>query len=177
MAFRKKSMAELHRLSVSDFKSADKLPIVVVLDQVRSQNNVGSVFRTADAFRIKEMYLCGFTPTPPHRDIRKTALGAEEAIAWHYEKETVDAVKQLQAKGYTVLAVEQTHDSQTLQDWQPGGPVALVFGNEVQGVADEVLAIVDGCLEIPQEGTKHSLNIAVSAGVVLWEAYKKLSSS
>ena len=170
-------MAELQRLSVTDFKAADKLPVAIVLDQVRSANNVGSVFRTADAFRVKELYLCGFSPTPPHRDIRKTALGAEEAVSWQYVKETAIAVKQLKDLGFTVWAVEQTHGSVALQDWQPAGPVAFVFGHEVQGVADEVLALVDGCIEIPQEGTKHSLNISVSAGVVLWEAYRKLGPS
>lgn len=177
MGFRKKSMAELQRLSVTDFKSVDKLPVAVVLDQVRSANNVGSVFRTADAFRVQALYLCGFSPTPPHRDIRKTALGAEEAVSWQYVQATVTAVKQLKDAGYKVWGVEQTHGSVPLQDWQPKGPVAFVLGNEVQGVADEVLALVDGCIEIPQEGTKHSLNIAVSAGIVLWEAYRKLGSS
>lgn len=177
MGFRKKSMAELQRLSVTDFKSVDKLPVAVVLDQVRSANNVGSVFRTADAFRVQALYLCGFSPKPPHRDIRKTALGAEEAVSWQYVQATVTAVKQLKDAGYKVWGVEQTHGSVPLQDWQPKGPVAFVLGNEVQGVADEVLALVDGCIEIPQEGTKHSLNIAVSAGIVLWEAYRKLGSS
>lgn len=174
MRFLKKSMAELERLNVDEFKAADKLPLVVILDHIRSQNNVGSVFRTADAFRIQHLYLCGFTPTPPHRDIRKTALGAEESVPWTYWQSTPEAVQRLQAQGYKIYAVEQAHHSVALQDWQPSGSTALVMGNEVQGVSDEVLAMVDGCIEIPQEGTKHSLNISVSAGLVVWEAYRKL---
>lgn len=168
-------MAELQRLDTIQYKAADKSPVVVVLDQIRSQHNVGAVFRTADAFRISHIYLCGFTPTPPHRDIHKTALGAEDAVPWTYEKQTVDAIRSLKAAGYSIYAVEQVHHSVSLLEWALNPPVALVLGNEVNGVTDEVLALVDGCIEIPQAGTKHSLNIATSAGIVLWEAYRQLS--
>lgn len=174
MAFLKKSMAELQRLDAMQYKAADKSPIVVVLDQIRSQHNVGAVFRTADAFRVSHVYLCGFTPTPPHRDIHKTALGAEDAVPWTYVEQTSEAVRALKAEGYKVYAVEQVHNSESLLEWVLTPPVALVLGNEVQGVADEVLALVDGCIEIPQAGTKHSLNIGTSAGIVLWEAYRQL---
>ncbi|HTE23460.1 RNA methyltransferase [Flavitalea sp.] len=168
---RKLTMDELNRKSVSQFKDSDKIPIVVVMDNIRSMHNVGSVFRTADAFLIERMYLCGYTPQPPHRDIQKTALGATETVKWDYFAETVEAVTQLKSLGYLVYAIEQAHQSVPLHSFSPGGDqkLAVVFGNEVTGVADEVLVLCHGCLEIPQLGMKHSLNISVAAGIVLWE--------
>jgi tRNA G18 (ribose-2'-O)-methylase SpoU len=163
-------MEELQRKSVSDFHASEKNRIVLVLDNVRSMHNVGSVFRSADAFLIEGIRLCGYTPQPPHRDIQKTALGATETVHWNYVPTTLEAVQTLKAEGYRIFAVEQAEGSVFLQSfsWQ-GDPVALVLGNEVEGVSDEVLAHCDGCLEIPQMGSKHSLNISVSAGIVLWE--------
>jgi 23S rRNA (guanosine2251-2'-O)-methyltransferase len=164
-------MEELNRKSVSQFQDSDKIPIVVVMDNIRSMHNVGSVFRTADAFLIERIYLCGYTPQPPHRDIQKTALGATETVKWDYVEQTTEAIIQLKSLGYVVYAVEQAHLSIPLHSFSPDGDqkVAVVFGNEVTGVADEVLALCDGCLEIPQLGMKHSLNISVAAGIVLWE--------
>jgi tRNA G18 (ribose-2'-O)-methylase SpoU len=173
--FRKLSMDELGRKSVNEFRTAEKTPVVVALDNVRSMHNVGSVFRTADAFLVEAILLCGYTPRPPHRDIQKTALGATETVKWEYASDIIPAIEQLRASGYLICAVEQAEGSNLLQDWDPpaGKPVALVFGNEVEGVQDEVLALCDHCIEIPQSGMKHSLNISVAAGVVLWEIYKK----
>jgi tRNA G18 (ribose-2'-O)-methylase SpoU len=164
-------MEELDRLSVSDMQQAAKHPLVLVLDDVRSMHNVGSAFRTADAFAVTSICLCGYTPNPPHRDIHKTALGATETVHWQHFSHTVDAVKTLKAQGYKIYAVEQSHNSTLLQDvrWDRRTPVALVFGNEVNGVSDEVMALADACIEIPQWGTKHSLNISVTVGVVLWQ--------
>ncbi len=160
-----------------EYKKASKLPVVVVLDNVRSTHNVGSVFRTADAFRIGKIILCGITATPPHKDIHKTALGATESVEWSYSESTVDAVRSLKEEGYTIVAVEQTDESVFLDDFQPGGSsrLALIFGHEVSGVQESVLPLVDSCIEIPQSGTKHSLNISVSAGIVLWDISGKLS--
>ncbi len=171
----KKSMPELERKSVDEFKQSEKIPVVVVLDDVRSMNNVGSVFRTADSFLVSEICLCGYTPTPPHRDIQKTALGATETVAWKHFGTTLQAVEELKQKGYHVSSVEQVHGSTMLNELQiePGTKYALVFGNEVNGVHNEVIAISDGVIEIPQLGSKHSLNISVSAGIVLWEFSKK----
>ncbi|RYY17180.1 MAG: TrmH family RNA methyltransferase [Chitinophagaceae bacterium] len=168
---RKLTMEELNRKSVGQFKDSDKIPIVVVLDNIRSMHNVGSVFRTSDAFLIERMFLCGYTPQPPHRDIQKTALGATETVKWDYVEQTVEAVTQLKSLGYLVYAVEQAHKSIPLHSFNlaPEQRMAIVFGNEVTGVADEVLTICDGCIEIPQLGMKHSLNISVAAGIVLWE--------
>ena len=162
---RKLSLDELNRLSVGTFRASEKFPVVVVLDNIRSLNNVGSFFRTADAFRI-----CGYTPTPPHREITRSALGAELAVSWEKYEKTSDALHELKAQGYTVLAVEQAEGSQLLHrfDVEKTKRYALVFGNEVEGVADELIPQVDGCIEIPQFGTKHSFNVAVSAGIVLW---------
>ena len=167
---RKLGMDELNRLSVNEFRQSEKTPIVVVLDNIRSMHNVGSVFRTADAFLVQGIYLCGFTPQPPHRDIHKTALGATETVAWKYFATTAAAVVALREAGYTVFAVEQTEGSVPLQEvCSRSAPLAVVFGNEVEGVGAEALAICDGAIEIPQWGMKHSLNISVAAGIVLWE--------
>ena len=168
---RKLSMDELGRKSLTEFKSAQKQPIVVILDNIRSMHNVGSVFRTADGFLLEGIILCGFTPQPPHRDIQKTALGATESVDWWYVQNTLDAVNDLKSKGYKVYAVEQAQGSISLEKFSGmnNAPVALVFGNEVEGVATEVIAACDGCIEIPQEGMKHSFNISVAAGIVLWE--------
>ncbi len=169
-------MDELHRISVEEFKAADKLPLTVVLDNVRSQNNIGSVFRTSDAFRVERICLCGICSTPPHRDIHKTALGAEESVAWSYHEETADCIQALKAEGYKIYAVEQVDDSIKL-DALPeslGQKVAVVFGNEVEGVQEELLPLCDGSIEIPQQGTKHSLNISCAAAIVLWELWQRL---
>lgn len=164
-------MDELNRKSVSAFKESDKIPVIVVLDNIRSMHNVGSVFRTADAFLLQGIYLCGYTPQPPHRDINKTALGATETVAWKYFATTQEAVQALRADGYQLWAVEQVENSVALNDVDANQPVplAVVFGNEVSGVDAEVIRLCDGCIEIPQLGMKHSLNISVAAGIVLWE--------
>ena len=168
---RKLSMDELNRKSVHEFKEAEKMPVVVVLDNIRSMHNVGSVFRTADAFLLRGIYLCGYTPQPPHRDIHKTALGATETVEWKYAETTVEAVQRLKADGYQVYAIEQVQNSIPLHqfDLNQHSQVAVVFGNEVSGVDQEVIKLCDGCIEIPQLGMKHSLNISVAAGIVLWE--------
>ncbi|AMD85622.1 SpoU rRNA Methylase family protein [Capnocytophaga haemolytica] len=173
---RKLANSELHRLDVQHFKSAPKTPLVVVLDNVRSLNNVGSVFRTADAFRIEKLVLCGITATPPNKEIHKTALGAEESVAWEYAPDTLSAVRALQSTGVCAIAVEQAEGATMLTDLhlERGKTYALVFGNEVKGVAQEVVSACDNTVEIPQYGTKHSLNVAVSAGVVIWECFKQL---
>ena len=167
-------MEELGRKSVEDFKLADKKPLVVVIDHIRSMHNVGSVFRTADAFLISGICLCGFTPQPPHRDIHKTALGATDSVDWLYYENPVDAVLALKERGYKVLAIEQTEGSIMLDAYEHKHvPTAFVFGNEVDGVSDEVIQVCDGVIEIPQWGMKHSLNISVAAAVVLWEFVRK----
>ena len=163
-------MDELNRKSVDDFKLADKKPVIVVLDNIRSMHNVGSVFRTSDAFLVEAICLCGYTPQPPHRDINKTALGATETVDWLFFEKTTDAVKALKEKGYKVYAIEQVENSISLQKFPSNNEsIAVVFGNEVEGVDDEVLKLVDGSIEIPQLGMKHSLNISVAAGIVLWK--------
>ena len=161
---------EMQRLSVDEFKEAEKLPLVVVLDDVRSMYNVGSVFRTGDAFRIEAVYLCGITSTPPGTEIHKTALGAEDSVDWHYFKTADDAVAALREKGYIIYAVEQAHGSTMLQSFIPkvGVRYAVVLGNEVKGVHQSVIDASDGCLEIPQYGTKHSMNVSVTAGIIIW---------
>jgi tRNA G18 (ribose-2'-O)-methylase SpoU len=168
---RKLGMDELDRKSVNAFRESEKTPIVVVLDNIRSMHNVGSVFRTADAFLIQSICLCGYTPQPPHRDIHKTALGATETVEWKYFASAAEAVRELHATGFTVYAVEQTEGSVSLPDLAGrfSGPLAVVFGNEVSGVSEEALALCDGGIEIPQWGMKHSLNISIAAGIVLWE--------
>ncbi|PID93102.1 MAG: RNA methyltransferase [Bacteroidetes bacterium] len=174
---RKRLNEELGRLSVEDFRHAEKLPLVIVLDNVRSQNNIGSVFRTADAFRVEALYLCGITAIPPHREIHKTALGATESVSWSYREETLSLLTELKARGYVLYAVEQAEGSLKLEELKPktGEKMALVFGHEIRGVDQEVVDACDYALEIPQFGTKHSLNIAVAAGIVVWEAFRSLS--
>jgi 23S rRNA (guanosine2251-2'-O)-methyltransferase len=171
---RKLGMDELHRLSVNEFRESEKMPVIVVLDNIRSMHNVGSVFRTADAFLVRGIYLCGYTPQPPHRDIHKTALGATETVDWKYFGSAVEAVSALRDAGYGVFAVEQTVGSVALQVFCSlhAGPLAVVFGNEVDGVSEAALALCDGAIEIPQWGMKHSLNISVAAGIVLWEVVR-----
>ena len=171
---RKLSMDELGRKSVEEFRHADKNKIIVVLDNIRSMHNVGSVFRTSDAFLIEAICLCGYTPQPPHRDIHKTALGATETVDWIHFATTAEAVLQLKERGYKILAVEQAEGSISLEKFPVmNEPIAVIFGNEVEGVDDGLLPLCDGCIEIPQLGMKHSLNISVAAGIVLW----KLSES
>jgi 23S rRNA (guanosine2251-2'-O)-methyltransferase len=169
-------MEELNRLSVADFKSTQKFPLTLVLDNVRSLHNVGSAFRTADAFAIEKIWLCGITGRPPQREITKTALGSTESVVWEYAATTIEAIAQLKAAGYVVVAVEQTDQSQDLTGFEPvaNQPYALIMGNEVFGVDDEVLALCDAAVEIPQFGTKHSLNVSVAAGVVLWDFISKM---
>ena len=163
----KKSMIELHRLGVEDYKKVEKLPITVVLDNVRSEMNVGSVFRTADAFLIERIMLCGITPQPPKPEIHKTALGAEESVEWQFYPNTLLAINQLKQEGYTICSIEQVHDSVSLEQY-------VVMGNEVKGVSQEVVDASDHCIEIPQHGTKHSLNISCCAAIVMWKFYSDL---
>jgi len=166
----KLSMDELNRKSVAEFKIAEKNPVIVVLDNIRSMHNVGSVFRTADAFLMEAIFLCGYTPQPPHRDINKTALGATETVDWMYFASTLEAIKVLKQKGYKIFAIEQVEGSISLENFsQPNEKLAVIFGNEVTGVDADLLPLCDGCIEIPQWGMKHSLNISVAAGIVLWE--------
>ena len=168
-------MEELNRLSVEDFKITEKNKFCLVLDDIRSMNNVGSVFRTADAFLVEKIYLCGITATPPHREIEKTALGSTESVAWEYAENVLDLLKILQENGYVVMAVEQVENSLKLNDFKPDSDkkYAFVFGNEVFGVNQDVVEHADFCLEIPQFGTKHSLNISVTAGIVCWDFVSK----
>lgn len=172
---RKLKVTEMDRLNVEGFRSASKFPLVVVLDHVRSLYNVGSMFRTADAFRLAGLCLCGITATPPHTEIHKTALGAEESMDWKYFGRTEDAVTWLKRQGYTVLAVEQCEGSTMLQDFrtEEGKKYAIVLGNEVKGVQQAVVNMCDGCLEIPQYGTKHSMNVSVTAGMVIWTIFAR----
>lgn len=169
-------MQELNRLSVSDFKDAPKIPVVVVLDNIRSQHNIGSVFRTADAFRIEAIHLCGITATPPNREIQKSALGATESVTWAYFDKTSDSVNSLKAQGFTIISIEQASGSIMLDNFTPEASekYALIYGNEVHGVENEIINLSDICLEIPQKGTKHSLNVSVAAGIVIWDFYNKL---
>lgn len=166
----------MNRLSVEQFKEADKLPLIVVLDDVRSMHNVGSVFRTSDAFRLEAVYLCGITSTPPSTEIHKTALGAEDSVEWKYFTDALEAVRELQSKDYEVYAVEQAEGSTMLQNFHPviDKKYAVIFGNEVKGVHQEVIDISDGCLEIPQYGTKHSMNVSVTAGIIIWHFQESL---
>ena len=174
---RKLSLNELNRLSVEEFKKAQKFPIVVVLDNVRSLNNVGSIFRTADALCLQEVILCGITATPPHNEIHKTALGAEESMDWRYVELTETIIEELKKQGFEICSVEQAENSTPLQCFKmdPSKKYAFVFGNEVKGVKQSVIDLSDRCIEIPQFGTKHSFNVSVSAGIVLWEAAKQLA--
>ena len=166
-------MAELNRKSVEEFQAAPKLPIIVVLENVRSAYNVGSVFRTADAFLLEAVYLCGYTAFPPHKEIRKTALGADETVCCKHFKKTTEALEDLRHQGYQIFSVEQAENSQALQDFAAEEKIAVVFGNEVTGVEQSTIALTDGCIEIPQLGMKHSLNVSVAAGVVLWELVRR----
>lgn len=168
---RKLKITELNRISPEEFKKVEKLPLIVVLDQIRSLHNVGSVFRTSDAFLVEAIYLCGITAIPPQPEIHKTALGAENTVDWKYFKNTEEAVSQLKKKGYEVWAVEQVESSVLLQEFKPDASkkYAIIMGNEVKGVQQEVVNKCDGCIEIPQFGTKHSLNVSVTAGILIWE--------
>ena len=174
---RKMPNEELDRLSITEFKQSKKIPVVVVLDNVRSQNNIGSVFRTADAFRLESIILCGITSKPPHREIHKTALGATESVHWEYQEETSQVIKELKAGGYQILAVEQAENSVSLEQLRlvHDQKYALVFGHEIRGVDQKVVDMCDQCVEIPQYGTKHSLNISVAAGIVIWDVFKQFS--
>lgn len=166
---RKLKLKELNRVSVVEYKQQDKTPIIVILDNIRSLNNVGSFFRTSDAFNIEAIYLCGITATPPHREIQKTALGATDSVDWFYNENTLEVVDVLQSKGVKVYAIEQAENTISLENFDyDNEPIALVFGNEVKGVEQKVIDAADGCIEIPQFGTKHSLNVSISYGVVVW---------
>ncbi len=172
---RKLSLAELGRMNTEEHKKARKIPVVVVLDNVRSQHNIGSIFRTADAFRLKAVYLCGISATPPNREMNKTALGATESVDWKYFENTKDALLELKKKNFNVCAIEQTDGSIPLSnfDFNSFDGLGIVFGNEVDGVSQEIVDFADTCIEIPQYGTKHSLNVAVSAGIIIWDVFNK----
>lgn len=173
---RKLKNEELNRLSIDDFRKTEKHQIVLILDNVRSRNNIGSAFRTGDAFLIKEILLCGITAKPPHREIHKTALGATDSVSWSYYESTIEAVKEIKKKGFTVVAVEQADEKIMLQSYKPktDEKLAFVFGNEIRGVSDDVVQLSDSVIELPQYGTKHSLNISVSIGIVLWDVINKM---
>ncbi len=179
MKKRKLKNSELDRKSIEQFKNADKTPIIVILDNVRSLNNIGSVFRTADAFLIEKIYLCGITAQPPHKDIQKTALGATESVNWEYVEDTLSLVESLKDDAIKVFSIEQAEDAIMLNDFEPvkGETCAVVFGNEVKGVQQKVVSASDGVIEIPQLGSKHSLNISVSTGVVLWDLFSKIKKT
>lgn len=172
---RKLKNEELDRLSVEEYKSAEKSNLILILDNIRSLNNIGSVFRTADAFRIQKIFLCGITAKPPHRDIQKTALGATDSVEWAYEKETKDVLEKLKSKGVNILSIEQADKSCMLQDYKfnPNKTYAMVFGHEVQGVQQSIIDKSDAVIEIPQFGTKHSVNISVSVGICCWQYFAK----
>jgi 23S rRNA (guanosine2251-2'-O)-methyltransferase len=174
---KKLKLEELGRISITEFKDAEKLPVCILLDNVRSLHNVGSTFRTADAFRIEKIFLTGITGTPPHREIQKSALGATESVVWEYTENSAEAVKSIKASGYEIIIIEQTTTSKSVHSFTPmsGKKYCLVFGNEVDGVSDDVIALGDQALEIPQVGTKHSLNISVCLGIVAWEFFRKLN--
>ena len=172
---RKLKNEELNRLTIDEFRKADKIPIVLVLDDIRSLNNVGSAFRTADAFLLEKIYLCGITGRPPHREINKTALGATESMNWEYHESSTKVVNDLKKNGYTIVVVEQVDEGSSLQDYFPAqSKLALVFGNEISGVREDLLSMADAIIEIPQSGTKHSLNVSVSIGIVIWDLLSKL---
>ena len=174
---RKLENRELERKSVGDFKEATKTPLIIVLDDIRSLHNIGSVFRTADAFLIEKIYLCGITAIPPNKEIHKTALGATETVAWEYQKDILATINTLKKEGVSVFAIEQVENAIFLQDFsvEPNKKYALIFGNEVYGVAQKAIELCDGTIEIPQLGTKHSLNISVSAGIVVWDLFRKIN--
>ena len=171
--------SELNRLSVEEFKTEEKTPLIVILDNIRSLSNIGSVFRTSDAFRIEKIYLCGYTAQPPHREIQKTAIGATKSVIWEHREDVFSLIKELQKENTEVYAIEQTKDSIMLDDFTPNKSkkTALIYGNEVEGVQQEAIDLCDGVIEIPQIGTKHSLNISVSNGVVLWDLFTKLKKN
>jgi tRNA G18 (ribose-2'-O)-methylase SpoU len=173
---RKLKNSELNRKSVTEFKSATKTPIIIILDNIRSSNNVGSVFRSSDAFLIEKIYLCGITATPPNKDIQRTALGATDSVEWEYQKDALTVVQQLQADGVYVASIEQAENAVMLDKFTPknGQKIAIVMGNEVKGVQQEVVSASNTCIEIPQLGTKHSLNISVTCGVVIWDLFNKM---
>jgi len=173
---RKLKVIELNRISVEEFKEAEKMPLIVVLDNVRSQYNVGSVFRTSDAFRVECIYLCGISATPPHQEIHKTALGAEDTVNWEYFKDTKEAILKLKSDGHYIFSIEQVEGSVMLENLQldASKKYAVVLGNEVKGVQQEVVDLSDGCIEIPQYGTKHSLNVSTTAGIIIWDFFKLL---
>ena len=174
---RKLKNEELNRIDIDTFKSTDKTPIIIVLDNIRSLNNIGSVFRTADAFLIEAVYLCGITAQPPHREIQKTALGATESVNWKYFPTTIEAVNELKRNNYKIASIEQAENSLMLSEFNPNKEkIAVVFGNEVKGVDQEVINQSDVVVEIPQYGTKHSLNISVSCGVVIWDLFNKVNN-
>lgn len=168
----KLNILEMNRLTPEQFRAAEKTPLVVVLDNVRSMYNVGSVLRTADGFRIERVCLCGITGTPPHTEIHKTALGAEDSVRWDYFASTLECVAALRRQGLSIVAVEQVEGSRSLMDWDDSRPMAVIFGNEVKGIAQEVVDAADYCLEIPQLGTKHSFNVACAAAMVMWQYFK-----
>ncbi|MFV0417357.1 MAG: RNA methyltransferase [Dysgonomonas sp.] len=173
---RVKKITELHRISIEEFKVVDKIPLIVILDNVRSLNNIGSVFRTSDAFLVESIYLCGITATPPNTEIHKTALGAEDSVNWQYYNDTKNAIIELKQKGYTICATEQAESSIMLQDLilDKKKKYAIILGNEVKGVSQEVVDLCDNCIEIPQFGTKHSLNVSVAGGIAIWEFFRQL---
>jgi tRNA G18 (ribose-2'-O)-methylase SpoU len=173
---RKLANSELERKNIDEFKEAQKTPIIIILDDIRSLHNIGSVFRTSDAFLIEKIFLCGITATPPNKEIHKTALGATETVAWEYQKEVLTVIDQLKDENISVFAIEQVENSVMLNDFEveQGKKYALIFGNEVKGVSQQAIEKCDGVIEIPQLGTKHSLNISVSAGIVVWDLFKKL---
>jgi tRNA G18 (ribose-2'-O)-methylase SpoU len=174
---RKLKLDELNRATIDEFKAQDKLPVAVILDNVRSMHNIGSIFRTSDGFAVEQVCLCGITAQPPHREIEKTALGATQSINWIYFETPLQAIEKLRTDGYKIIAIEQAENSIMLNTFAPAAneKYALIFGNEVNGVSDEVMQQIDACIEIPQFGTKHSFNIVVSAGIVLWDFFAKLN--
>ncbi|MBS2212937.1 RNA methyltransferase [Carboxylicivirga mesophila] len=174
---RKLRTSELNRLSIEEFKNSSKMPVIVVMDNIRSLNNVGSVFRTSDALKVERIVLCGITAAPPHKEIHKTALGAEDAVDWQYFENTEDAIVQLKSEGWVICSLEQVENSTSIIDFAPENDAkyAIVLGNEVKGVQQKIVNMSDACIEIPQYGTKHSFNVSVSAGIVLWELFRKLN--
>jgi tRNA G18 (ribose-2'-O)-methylase SpoU len=173
---RKLSIDELNRISVDEFKAAEKMPVVAVLDNIRSLNNIGSVFRTCDAFRVLKLFLCGITATPPHKDIHKTALGATDSVEWEYYGSSMALIQKLKEENFKILSIEQVDNSTSLEEMSldPSKKYALVFGHEVRGVDQDIINLSDECIEIPQFGTKHSLNVSVSAGIVIWEVFRQI---